>query len=153
MKRCSDYAILRFFNIGGGSPSNPKGIFLSAVEAIENGNFIIHGNDYPTKDGTCLRDYIHIDDVINTIIKLISLPPVFEPQNILSQKQYTVLEYIECFKKINNASFEINYVSRRSGEIDKHYFPKKSHFFSPEKYFGEPVVFIFSKSTTDPNIY
>ncbi len=62
-----------------------------------------------------------------------SSPPVIEPQDILSQKQYTVLEYIECFKKINKASFEINYVSRRSGEIDKPYFPKKSYFFSPEK--------------------
>jgi len=140
MKRCSDYAILRFFNIGGGSPSNPKGIFLSAVEAIENGNFIIHGNDYPTKDGTCLRDYIHIDDVINTIIKLISLPPVFEPQNILRQKQYTVLEYIECFKKVNKASFKINYMARRPGEVDKLCYPKKSNFFSPEKELDDIVL-------------
>lgn len=137
---CHDYAILRFFNIGGGSPNNAKGIFLSAIKAIKKGKFFIQGDDYPTKDGTCKRDYIHLDDVICTIIKFISSPPMFEPQNILSQKQYTVLEYIECFKKINNASFEINYVSRRSGEIDKHYFPKKSHFFSPEKELKDIVL-------------
>jgi len=140
IKKCHDYAILRFFNIGGGSPNNAKGIFLSAVKAIKKGKFIIHGDDYPTKDGTCMRDYIHLDDVICLIIKLISSPPVIEPQDILSQKQYTVLEYIECFKKINKASFEINYVSRRSGEIDKPYFPKKSYFFSPEKELNDIVL-------------
>lgn len=61
------YVIFRYFNVAG---NDKKGIML--IQRIKQGeNIIIYGNDYDTKDGTCIRDYIHIEDIALAHIKAI----------------------------------------------------------------------------------
>ena len=49
--QCKEYTIFRFFNVGGGQPSNPEGLYAATINACESGTFTIYGNDYNTKDG------------------------------------------------------------------------------------------------------
>ena len=58
------FTIFRFYNVVGSSgfaPTNPDGLMHNLLQAPERGEFTIFGNDYHTTDGTCVRDYIHVD--------------------------------------------------------------------------------------------
>ena len=71
MKRSAKpFTIFRFYNVIGSSgfaPTNPDGLMHNLLQAPEKGEFTIFGNDYDTPDGTCLRDYIHVDEVCECI--------------------------------------------------------------------------------------
>ena len=69
--QCKDYTIFRFFNVGGGKPSNPEGLYAATIKACESGIFTIYGNDYNTKDGTGIRDYVHVSDLAKAHIDAI----------------------------------------------------------------------------------
>jgi UDP-glucose 4-epimerase len=67
-----DYVAFRYFNACGADPQARHGqeagathIIARVLEAIKNntGNFVLNGNDFQTDDGTCVRDYIHVDDL------------------------------------------------------------------------------------------
>ena len=66
---CKEYTIFRFYNVGGGSPTNPEGLPLCIEKAKETQEFTLFGDDYETKDGTCVRDYIHVDDITDAIVR------------------------------------------------------------------------------------
>ena len=68
--------ILRLFNVAGASSLNDldigKNVVSYLLQVIKNdGMFTLLGNNYPTKDGTCIKDFIHIDDVVDAISKSI----------------------------------------------------------------------------------
>lgn len=126
--------ILRYFNPIGAHPSiligeSPKNIpqnllpYLTktAVGIYEYIN--IYGNDYPTPDGTCLRDYIDIMDLSNAHIKAISylennvIDDNYEIFNIGTGKAISVLEIIKKFEEVNNLKINYKIVSRRQGDI------------------------------------
>ena len=69
---CKEYTIFRFYNVGGGSPTNPEGLPLGIEKAKETGTFTVYGDDYDTKDGTCVRDYIHVDDITDALVRAVS---------------------------------------------------------------------------------
>ena len=73
------YCILRFFNVASsvvekkiGEIHNPETHLIPILihSILNKKNFKIYGNNYPTRDGTCLRDYIHILDIIRGIEKI-----------------------------------------------------------------------------------
>lgn len=87
--------------------------------AKEKKIFKIFGNDYPTRDGTCIRDYIHIKDLanahllaFNTLTKIKS----YEAINIGLGKGISVLEIIKTFEKINKINVKYKIISRRNGD-------------------------------------
>jgi len=131
---CNNYTIFRFFNIGGGQPTNPVGLHAATLKALETKEFIIAGSDWNTKDGTCVRDYVHVDDVCDGIIKAInssSANSPFEP--IGSGKEYTILEYINTFLKVNGSLFNIKHGPRRPGDNEESKLPFLSTFIEPKK--------------------
>ena len=77
-----EYAILRYFNVAGASSSGKIGeINASHDHLIKNlaiqsnkkkPTIFVYGNDYKTKDGTCIRDYIHVDDLADIHIKALN---------------------------------------------------------------------------------
>ena len=124
-------SILRYFNPIGAHESgligeNPNGIpnnlmpFIVKVATKELECLNIFGNDYDTKDGTGVRDYIHVVDLAKGHIK--ALEKVLKVNtisyyNLGTGTGYSVLEMINSFEKINNVKINYKIVERRQGDI------------------------------------
>ena len=124
-----NFGILRYFNVAGASPSGKIGeIETSHGHLIKNiaiqsmnkkPKLNIYGNNYNTKDGTCVRDYIHVTDLADIHIKGIKYLKVNKKSFILNcgyGKGYSVLQIANKFKKIKKNT-QINFMKRRSGDI------------------------------------
>ncbi len=122
---------LRYFNPVGAHPSgligeNPKctptNLFPILLK-VANGKkkeLSIYGNDWPTKDGTCIRDYIHVMDLADAHIAALEFLNKASPQakaiNIGTGKGTSVLEIIKRFNKINSVNLPFKFVNRRKGD-------------------------------------
>jgi UDP-glucose 4-epimerase len=132
--QCKEYTIFRFFNVGGGKPSNPEGLYAATLNACTSGIFTINGNDYNTKDGTCVRDYVHVNDLCDAIIRAIHEPGAMtEYEPIGSGKSYTVLEYVNAFLEENGPKFNVEFGPRREGDNELSEVPFMSKFMNPQK--------------------
>lgn len=126
--------LLRYFNPAGAHPSiiigempigKPQNL-VSAITQTAIGRIekmYVHGNDYPTRDGSCLRDFIHICDLANAhtlALKFLeeernkSLCEVF---NLGSGNGVTVLEAINAFEKVSNVKLNYEIGHRRPGDV------------------------------------
>jgi UDP-glucose 4-epimerase len=90
------------------------------------GKIIVHGNDYNTLDGTCIRDYVHVVDVANAHVKGLSWlmnqdNPLEEYINIGTGKGTSVLEIIHIFERISNTKLNWSFGPRREGDIKEIY--------------------------------
>lgn len=128
-------AILRYFNPIGAHQSyllgeNPNGIpnnlmpYIVKVATKELDHLNIFGNDYDTKDGTGVRDYIHVVDLakghIKAVEKVLTTNKV-DCYNLGTGVGYSVLEIVELFKKVNKVDVPYKIVERRSGDISSCY--------------------------------
>lgn len=115
-----DYTIFRFYNVIGcnsdSPPTNPDGIFSALIKASSTGKFILNGNTYNTVDGTCVRDYVHVNDICDAIIK-----GIYSPANSIEMlgtgTGNSVLEIIKMFKEINNVDFDVIVNPPRDGDV------------------------------------
>jgi len=123
------YAILRYFNVAGASPSGKIGqiekshgqLFKNiAIQALKKNPIIrVYGNNYETRDGTCIRDYIHVSDLATYHIKSINYLEQNKKSIILNcgyGKGYSVQDIIDIFKKIKK-NCTILYQEKRPGDI------------------------------------
>ena len=131
MKRSvKPFTIFRFYNVIGSSgfaPTNPDGLMHNLLQAPDTGEFTIFGNDYDTPDGTCLRDYIHVDEVCEGI-RLAIEEPAEEIEQLGHGVGRSVKEMVELFKQVNNIDFQVNYGERRSGDLPKTVLKEKSRY-------------------------
>ncbi len=124
-----NYGILRYFNVGGASKSGKIGeiekshghlIKNIAIQSLRNNAKInIFGSDYPTKDGTCIRDYVHVSDLAEIHIKGLEYLKKNNKSFILNcgyGKGYSVLQIVNIFKKIKK-NLIIKYKNRRPGDV------------------------------------
>jgi UDP-glucose 4-epimerase len=114
-----DYSIFRFYNVIGSTvvpPTNPDGLMLNLMRAVKTGEFTIFGNDYDTKDGTCLRDYVHVMEICDALKTAID-----KPSNSVESLGHgvgkTVYEMTCMFQDINGYEFEVKYGPRRKGDL------------------------------------
>ena len=127
------YGILRYFNVAGASPSGKIGeiekshghlIKNLAIQSLKKKPIIkIFGNNYKTKDGTCIRDYIHVSDLANIHIKGLNYLEKNKKSFIFNcgyGKGYSVQQIVNIFKKIKKG-VEIQYQNRRPGDIAQVY--------------------------------
>ena len=115
-----DYTIFRFYNVIGSTvvpPTNPEGLMLKLMNAKDGDDFTIYGNDYDTSDGTCVRDYVHVDEICHAI-KLAIEKPANQTENIGTGVGYTVKEMVKIFEKVNNIKLNVKIGNRRKGDID-----------------------------------
>ena len=81
----------------------------------------IFGNDWPTPDGTCIRDFIHVMDLadahLSTLEFLLNNKPQIININIGTGKGTSVLKLVDTFISINDCNFEYNFCERRSGDV------------------------------------
>lgn len=125
-------AILRYFNPVGAHPSgligeNPNGIpnnlmpYITRVATKKLEKLSIFGNDYPTKDGTGVRDFIHVCDLANGHLKALKKLESncgLVIYNLGTGTGYSVLEMVNAFKKICNVDINYQFAPRRPGDID-----------------------------------
>lgn len=129
-----NYVILRYFNVAGAYMKNDYKNSLAIGQRSENATHLvkvaaqcavnkkngmkIFGIDYDTRDGSCIRDYIHIDDLANAHVE--SLKYIKQDKsnifNVGYSKGFSVKEIIECMKKISKNDFNVNIGERRSGD-------------------------------------
>jgi UDP-glucose 4-epimerase len=116
-----DYTIFRFYNVigsAGPAPTNPDGLFYNLIKAVDTGEFWLHGNDYNTRDGTCIRDYVHVVEICHAIRTAIE-NPAKSLQNLGHGQGYTVQEIVDIFKQVNHVNFAIKPLTRRPGDLEK----------------------------------
>ena len=127
-----DIAILRYFNPIGAHESgllgeDPKGIpnnlmpYITRVAAGKLKELSIFGNDYDTKDGTGVRDYIHVVDLARghllALNKLDKENSGIFIYNLGTGNGYSVLEIVNTFMKVNNVDVPYKIAPRRDGDI------------------------------------
>ena len=126
-------ALLRYFNPIGAHPSgligeDPNGIpnnllpYISQVAVGKLDKLQVFGDDYPTRDGTGVRDYIHVVDLakghLAALDKLTDNPGVVI-YNLGTGRGYSVLEMIDAFEKASGKDVPYEIVARRPGDIAK----------------------------------
>lgn len=123
--------LLRYFNPIGADASgrigeDPLGIpnnllpFVAQVAVGRREKLFVYGNDYPTPDGTCIRDYIHVTDL--AIAHIRALEYIVERAgcevfNIGTGNGYSVLEVVEAFSKACGHPVKFEFAPRRAGDI------------------------------------
>jgi UDP-glucose 4-epimerase len=127
--------LLRYFNPVGAHESymigeNPKGIpnnlmpMINKVAQQELPVLKIFGNDYNTKDGTGVRDYIHVVDLAKGHVKAIEYIENYntiESINLGTGKGYSVLEMVHTYMRVNNVAVNYIFTDRRPGDIAECY--------------------------------
>ncbi len=128
-------AILRYFNPIGAHQSgllgeDPNGIpnnlmpFITQVAVGKRDELKVFGNDYPTRDGTCIRDYIHVLDLARghvLTLKKLETNPGLVIYNLGTSVGTTVLELVNAFMKANDIKIPYTIVGRRAGDIAECY--------------------------------
>lgn len=130
----SSCVLLRYFNPAGAHPTAaigemPLGKPQNLVPAITQtaigriSKMYVHGNDYPTRDGSCIRDYIHICDLANA--HTLALKYIEEAKNKSSCEVFnlgtgngiSVLEAIHAFEKVSGVKLNYEIGPRRPGDV------------------------------------
>ena len=149
-----NYIILRYFNVVGASPSKKIGLINRygqlfknfAVEILKNKpKLSVYGKDYDTKDGTCIRDFIHVNDLAEIHLKVLLKVSKNNKSVILNcgyGKGFSVLEVVNNFKKFSKNKVTVKFQKRRKAEIVesianvtklKNYLKWKPKFFNLNK--------------------
>lgn len=127
--------LLRYFNPIGAHESgligeDPQGIpnnlmpYVAQVAVGRRDHLTIFGNDYPTPDGTCRRDYIHVVDLAKGHVKAIEYSLKnngVEVFNLGTGTPYSVTEIVETFQRVNNITIKYEYGPRRAGDLPESY--------------------------------
>ena len=126
------YIILRYFNVAGADPKLRSGLIsdspthlikiLSEVATKKREKISIFGDDYNTKDGTAIRDYIHVSDLASIHLEAAKYLLDKKISNIFNcgyGKGYSVLEVINTANQICNNKIKFEYDKRRPGDSEK----------------------------------
>jgi UDP-glucose 4-epimerase len=125
-------AMLRYFNPVGAHPSgligeDPQGVpnnlmpFLAQVAVGRREKLSVYGGDYPTDDGTCERDYLHVDDLaeghVAALDALDSRRPGARAWNLGTGQATSVLEMLHAFERAVGHELPYEVVDRRAGDL------------------------------------
>jgi UDP-glucose 4-epimerase len=118
--KITPYTIFRFYNVIGSdgfAPTNPDGLMYNLLRAKETNEFTIFGNDYDvSNDGTCVRDYVHVNEICDALRTAIEKPSN-QVESLGHGVGYTVKEIVDKFQTVNDTTFEVKYGPRRKGDI------------------------------------
>lgn len=122
------YVALRYFNVAGYDKSGKVGVrekkatnlipvIINSI--IDKSTLNIFGQDYPTKDGTPIRDYIHVSDLVDAHIKALDYlikSNKSEVFNLGNNKGYSVKDILKASEKALNIKLKLNHAPRREGD-------------------------------------
>jgi len=125
-----NYVVLRYFNVAGADPHARIGLatvgathlLKIAVEAAtgQRAKIDVFGTDYPTPDGSCIRDFIHVSDLAQAHRAALSYLRGGGGSVTLNcgyGRGYSVLETIEAVRRVSGRNFAVSYAPRRPGDI------------------------------------
>ena len=123
-EQSDNYTIFRFFNVAGSDGMHRQVgrashlIRIAAEAAAGKRDYMyMYGDDYDTKDGTCVRDYIHVVDLVNAIRDTIKHGAFNTPYECIgSGKGYSVKEVINTMKEVTGVDFQVKIAGRRDGD-------------------------------------
>lgn len=120
---------LRYFNVAGADPAGRHGqstpgathlIKVALEVAVGRRSYMnIYGNDYPTPDGTCIRDYVHVSDLARAHVAALDYLRNGGDSRILNcgyGRGYSVKEVVEAVKKVSGIDFATRQAPRRAGD-------------------------------------
>lgn len=123
------YIALRYFNVAGADPQGRIGqAYQEATHLITRalktakGEFkklLIFGSDYNTPDGTCIRDYIHVDDLATAHVHALTYLMETKKSDVMNcgyGHGYSVREVVEAAKKVTGIDFPVEDAPRRAGD-------------------------------------
>ena len=124
-----NYTALRYFNVSGGDPRGRTGqstkgathLIKVACEtaAGKRRSMQVFGTDYPTPDGTCVRDYIHVSDLVEAhylALQRLRAGGKSMVANCGYGKGFSVLDVINTVKKVSGVDIEVEFTGRRAGD-------------------------------------
>ncbi|UVO31861.1 UDP-glucose 4-epimerase GalE [Bradyrhizobium arachidis] len=124
------YVTLRYFNVAGADPQARIGLatvgathlLKIAVEAAtgQRAKIDVFGTDYPTQDGSCIRDFIHVTDLSQahrSALAYLRRGGASTTLNCGYGRGYSVLETIDAVRRVSGRSFAVQYAPRRPGDI------------------------------------
>ena len=125
-----NYVVLRYFNVAGADPQARIGLatvgathlLKIAVEAAtgQRAKIEVFGTDYPTPDGSCIRDFIHVSDLTQAHRAALAYLRGGGSSTTLNcgyGRGYSVLETIEAVRRVSGRNFAVQYAARRPGDI------------------------------------
>ena len=120
---------LRYFNAAGADPEcrvgerhDPETHLIPLLLQVVSGrrsHIVVNGNDYETPDGTCIRDYIHVQDICHAHLLALAYLNKYETSasfNLGNGKGYSVREVIDMVTKVTGKKILLKYGSRRIGD-------------------------------------
>ncbi|MEW6123544.1 MAG: UDP-glucose 4-epimerase GalE [Pseudomonadota bacterium] len=123
------YVALRYFNVAGADPAGRVGqstagathLLKVACETAlgKRPGIDVYGTDYPTPDGTCLRDYIHVSDLVRAHLDALTYLRGGGESGVFNcgyGRGYSVLQLLETVKQVSGVDFTVRYVPRRPGD-------------------------------------
>lgn len=123
------YVALRYFNVAGaratgeiGEDHTPETHLVPLVLEVANGQrpvISIYGDDYATEDGTCIRDYIHVEDLIDAhllALEYVKQGNTSDVFNLGSSRGFSVREIIEAARRVTGHEIPEQVVARRAGD-------------------------------------
>ena len=123
------YVVLRYFNVAGADPQGRTGqstanathLIKVAVQTAlgQRAAMEVFGTDYPTPDGSCLRDYIHVTDLVRAHMDALRHLRVGGESltcNAGYQRGFSVLDVIKVVKEVSGTDFPVKLSARRPGD-------------------------------------
>lgn len=131
------FTICRFYNVCGnnGFKKFDDGYYhlMRKAAATLNGKFSsmnVYGRDYDTPDGTAIRNYTHIKDIVSSIVSIVKHGPTQNIENLGNEHGYSVAEVINAMEEVSGKKMITNYKERRKGDTGKSVLPNQSKFFN-----------------------
>jgi UDP-glucose 4-epimerase len=125
-----NYVVLRYFNVAGADPKARIGLatvgathlmkLAMEVATGQRAKIDVYGTDYPTPDGTCVRDFIHVSDLAQVHRSALSYLRTGGSSVTLNcgyGRGYSVLETIEAVRRVSGRAIPVQHVPRRPGDI------------------------------------
>ncbi|MFN7375954.1 MAG: UDP-glucose 4-epimerase GalE [bacterium] len=125
-------AFLRYFNVAGADPLGRIGedhrpethlipIILQCMLGLRpahNNTLSIFGTDYPTPDGTCIRDYVHVSDLVDAHVRVLDAlkPGEVRAYNVGSGKGFSVRQVIDAAERVTGRTLNVSLAPRREGD-------------------------------------
>ncbi len=123
------FVALRYFNVAGADPQGRAGqtsrkathlikIASQAASGVRS-HLDVYGDDYPTNDGTCVRDYIHVSDLANAHVLALEYLEKGGESDVMNcgyGRGFSVYEVIDAVKRVSGRDFTVNLAERRAGD-------------------------------------
>lgn len=140
-EKANGYTIFRFFNVSGSDGVNRQLgdathlIRVAAMVAAGKKEMVhVYGDNYETRDGTCIRDYIHVSDLCLALLTAAERGPANTPYECLgSNHGWTVHEVLDVMEEVTGKSMNRKVVERRPGDADVQVVDKLSEYCNLKK--------------------